>query len=74
MHTSGISQDILVTGSAHFENELGEESTWALHNQPCHVHLALDPQGDLHPPSGNFLRRKDPEPALILTHIYPVMK
>ena len=43
-HTSGISQDILVTGRANFENELTEEATWASHSHPCHVHFASDPQ------------------------------
>ena len=29
VHTSGIFQDIPVTGRAHFENKLAEEATWA---------------------------------------------
>ena len=33
-HASGISQDILVTGRSHFENELAEEATWNAHQHP----------------------------------------
>ena len=45
MHTSEISQDILVTDRVPFENELAEEATWASHSHPCHVHFDSDPQG-----------------------------
>ena len=41
----GISQDILVIGRIQFENELAEEATWNMHQHPCHVHFASDPQG-----------------------------
>ena len=44
MHTSGISQHILVTGRAHFENELVKEATWVSHSHPHHVHFASNPQ------------------------------
>ena len=54
VHTSGISQDIPVSGRAHFENELAEEATWALHSQLHHVHFASDPWGDLHLPQKIF--------------------
>ena len=33
-HASAMSQDILVTGRSHFENELAKEATWMLHNHP----------------------------------------
>ena len=45
VHTSEISQDILVAGKANFENELAEEATWVLYSQPHHVHFASEPQG-----------------------------
>ena len=32
VYTSGISQYIPVPGRAHFENELADEATWALHS------------------------------------------
>ena len=44
-HALGISQDIQVTGRSIFEYELAQEATWALHNHPCHVHFASNPQG-----------------------------
>ena len=43
-HTSGISQDIPITGRADFEIELAEEATWVSHSHPCHVHFASNPQ------------------------------
>ena len=39
VHISGITQDILVAGRAHFENDLAEEATWEWHSQPHHVHF-----------------------------------
>ena len=44
-HASAISQDIPVAGRSNFENELAEEATWTLHNNPRHVHFASNPQG-----------------------------
>ena len=44
VHTSAMSQDILVTGRTHFENELAEENTWVSHSHLCHVHFAPNPQ------------------------------
>ena len=44
-HASGISQDIPVAGRSNFENELGEEATWNVHQHPQHVHFASNPQG-----------------------------
>ena len=44
VHTSGLSQSILVTGRAHFKDELAEEVTWASHSQLHHVHFAADLQ------------------------------
>ena len=42
VHTSGISQDILVMGKEYFENELVEEATWATHSHTmCILHLVL---------------------------------
>ena len=48
MHTSGLSQGILVGGRAYFEYELAEEATWASHNYLHHVHFAADLQGGIH--------------------------
>ena len=44
VHTSGLSEGILVAGSTYFEDELAEEATWACHSHPHHVHFAADPQ------------------------------
>ena len=44
-HVSGIFQDIPVAGRSNFENKLAKEATWVLHNHPCHVHFASNPQG-----------------------------
>ena len=44
-HASGILLDIPVVGRTQFENELAEEATWNMHQHPCHVHSASDPQG-----------------------------
>ena len=44
-HASGISQDILVAGRSHFENELAKEATWNAHQHLHHVHFASNPQG-----------------------------
>ena len=44
-HASGISQDIPVVGRTQFEDELAEEAIWNVHQHPCHVHFASDPQG-----------------------------
>ena len=50
VHTSGILQDILVTGRAHFENELAEEATWnhIVIHATCSLLLTL--RWDLHLP------------------------
>ena len=78
VHTFGISQDISVTGRAHSEKELAEEPhgccTVTGIMGVLGVHFASDPQGDLHLPPENILRREDPKPALILLHIHPDMK
>ena len=58
MHTSGLSQGILVTGRAQFEDEVAEEATWPSHSHLCHVCFAADPQGDPHLPHRNFPRRE----------------
>ena len=44
-HALGISQDIPVIGRTQFEDELAEEAIWDVHQHPCHVHFASDPQG-----------------------------
>ena len=44
-HTAGISQGFPVMGRSHFENELAEEATWALHSHPCLVYFASNPHG-----------------------------
>ena len=74
MHISGIFQDILVAGWAHFENELEEEAIWTSHSEPCHVHFASDPWADIHLPQGNILRSQDPKSVSILPHIHLDMK
>ena len=56
-HASGISLDILVAGRSNFENELAKEATWTLHHHLQHVHFASKPQGDLHLPPEDILRR-----------------
>ena len=73
-HALGISQDIPVTGRLNFENELAEEAALVLHNHPCHVHFASNPQGDLHLPPEDIPRRIDQWPESNLLHIYPDMK
>ena len=45
-HISGLSQNILVSGRAYFEDELAEEATFGLHH-PCHVCFANNPKGGL---------------------------
>ena len=74
MHASGISQDIPVTGRAHFENKLAEEATWASHHQLHYVYFALDPQRGFTSTPRKLPRSKDPEPVLILLHIHLVMR
>ena len=75
MHTSGLSQGIVVTCRAHFEDELAEEVTWASHSHPQQMHFAADPQEDLHLLHENFLwNTNNLESALILPLIHPVMK
>ena len=44
-HALGISQDIPVIGRTQFEDELAEEAIWNVHQHPCHVHFASNPQG-----------------------------
>ena len=73
-HASGISQDILVVGRSQFENELAEEVTWASHSHSHHVRFASDPQGNLHLPPEDILRRIDQKPDSILLHIHPDMR
>ena len=45
-HLSGLSQNILVTGKAYFEDELAGEATWSSHH-PSHVHFASSQKGGL---------------------------
>ena len=73
-HASGISQEFPVAGRSNFENELAEEATWTLHNHPCHVHFASNPQKDLHLPPEDILRKIDQWPGLIMLHIHPDMR
>ena len=68
-HASGISNNILVVGRPQFENELAKEATWASHNHPCHVHFVSDPQGDLHLPPEDTLRKINQWPDSILLHM-----
>ena len=76
-HASGISQDILVMGRPHFENELVEEATWASCSHPHHVTmciLLLILRRDLHLPPKNILQSIDQQPYLILPHIHLDMR
>ena len=66
-HTSGISQDIPVTGRSNFENELAKEATWTVHYHLQHVHFASNPQGGFtstprrHPEEDRMRARLNPE-------------
>ena len=44
-HASGISQDILVVGRSHFENELTEKAIWASHSHSVMYNLLLTLRG-----------------------------
>ena len=45
-YLSGLSQNILATGKAYFEDELAEEATWGSQH-PCYVHSASGQKGAL---------------------------
>ena len=69
-HASGISQDILVVGRTQFENELAEEGIWNMHQHPCHVHFASNPQGRFTSTPLRHLE-EDRSQARISPEVYP---
>ena len=66
-HASGISQNIPVAGRSNFQNELAKEAAWVLHNHPCHVHFASNPQGGF-----TSTPRRHPEEDRSMARVNPV--